>query len=354
MLLSLNYLLGLGAWLAGMAALFIVLLRWRQVRRLGRKPLHGPHAGLAAWMLLAALTLPEVACALFYDATDAFSQTNVSRRWFDRHVVPNKAGYRDARELPVKRSAVKRYVLFTGDSFTFGHGLTNVADRFSDRIAGALEADDVVVSNTGLPGMEIKQIVDGQLPQFSQDKTPVDVLVYTFVPNDIECYDERTAAFYERLASRDSRFFLWRNTYFYNLLYHRVQPMFAGSGEDYYSFLAASYSGEPWELFARKLKKMDAWCRTNHARLHVMIFPFLTSLGDSDPFTPAYELLETYCREEGIACTNLTPVMTAHRSEGLVVSRFDSHPNARAHALAAETFLPVLKSQLSELKPSSR
>ena len=348
MWLSINYLLGLGTWLAALAMALVVLVRWRQQRRLSKRTLRRAHWGLACWIFLVALTMPEIACALFYDTTDAFSQSNVSRRWYERHVHPNRKGYRDSHELPTVRVEGKQYVGFVGDSFTFGHGVKNVADRFTDRIAAALAGENVVVSNMALPGLEIRDIVHGLLPEFSREETPIDVLVYTFVPNDIECFDARTADFYQRLARRNPSNFLLRNTYFYNLLYYRLQPQRSADGGDYYSFLATAYAGEPWKLFGKKLNTLQAWCRANHIELQVVIFPFLTTLGNHDPFAPAYAAMESHCREHGIPCIDLTATMTAHRDEGLVVSRFDSHPNARAHALAAEAMLPEIRKRIRE------
>ena len=356
-LLPIDYILGMGAWLAFLVVAVWGLLGWRRSRRLAKRSLRGPHFGLAIWMMLATFTAPEVLCSLFYDATDSFSQTNVSRRWFDRHVQVNRAGYRDGHELPTVREAGHQYVAFIGDSFTFGHGVRNVADRFSDRVGFALADEGVVASNIALPGLEIRQLVDKLLPELEQQQVPIDVLVYTFVPNDIEYCDERTAAFYQKLAGCEPRLFLWKQTYFYNLLYHRLAYLSDSGRGDYYGYLTGSYAGAPWQRFAAKLDQLHNWCRQHNVQLQVVIFPFLTSLGSDDPFAPAYATLSEYCRTESIPCLDLTPTLTEHRREGLVVSRFDAHPNAKAHALAAEAILPVVRQHLtlprSERLPSA-
>ncbi len=341
--LPIDYVLGMGAWLAGLGLAAWFLLRWRQSQRRSARSLRGPHLGLAIWMILAALTAPELLCALFYDATDSFSQTNVSRRWFDRHVIPNRAGYRDARQLPTSRVNNHRYVAFAGDSFTFGHGVPNVADRFSDRVGRELHREDVVVYNVGLPGIDIRQLVDGLFEDLAQQAVPLDVFVYTFVPNDIEYLDERTAAFYQQLTVRDPAFFLWKHTYFYNLLYHRLRHWSNAGTNDYYGYLTTSYEGEPWSQFQRKLEQLNQQCRDRNARLLVVLFPFLTALGENDPFLPAYAKMREHCEQLNIPCLDLTPVMTNHQREGLVVSRFDAHPNERAHALAAEAITPAVR-----------
>jgi len=346
--LPFDYLLGLGAWLAALFAAAVLLLRWRRTRRSQKRSLRGPHAGLALWLVFAALTLPEVLCALFYDATDSFSQTNVSRRWFDRHVVVNRAGYRDARELPTIRDPAKRYVAFVGDSFTFGHGIKNVADRFSDRVGTALQDDGVVTFNVGLPGIDIRTLAQAVPEEFDKLGVPTDAVVYAFVPNDIEYCDERTAAFYQQRASLQPSFFLWKHTYFYNLLYHRLSHWGSAGSGDYYGYLRESYEGPPWDCFTKNLDHLDAWCRGRKTRLVVVIFPFLMDLNERHPFLNAYARLRQHCSENQIPCIDLSSEMVAHRQEGLVVSRFDAHPNERAHAIAAEAILPTIKTLLSE------
>jgi hypothetical protein len=342
-----DYLCGLGAWLLGLAVIAVLLLRWRRKNRIAKRSLRGPHTGLVVWMIFATLTIPEVLCALFYDATDSFSQTNVSRRWFDRHIVVNRAGYRDARELPTYRDPGKRYVAFVGDSFTFGHGVKNVADRFSDRVGTALQADGIVAFNIGLPGLDIRTLTQAIPEEFDKHGVPADVMVYTFVPNDIEYCDERTATFYQQRASLEPAFFLWKQTYFYNLLYHRLSHWGTSNSGDYYGYLRESYKGPPWDCFTQNLDRLDAWCRQRKTRLMVVIVPFMTNLDEQHPFLPAYARLREYCSQQQIPCVDLTSAMTAHQQEGLVVSRFDAHPNERAHAIAAEAITPVVKSLLN-------
>jgi lysophospholipase L1-like esterase len=346
--LPFDYLLGLGAWLAGLFVAALLLLRWRRSRRMAMRSLRGPHTGLVVWLILIALTIPEVLCALFYDATDSFSQTNVSRRWFDRHVVTNRAGYRDARELPTTRDPSQRYVAFIGDSFTFGHGVKNVADRFSDRVGVALRDDNVVAFNVALPGLDIRTIAQGMPEEFDKLGVPADVVVYTFVPNDIEYCDERTAEFYQQRASQQPSFFLWKQTYFYNWLYHRLSHFGAADSGDYYGYLRESYEGSPWKCFTQNLDQLDAWCRARKARLLVVIFPFLTNLDEQHPFRKAYARLREHCAQNQIPCADLTSEMMNHQREGLVVSRFDAHPNERAHRIAAEAITPVVESLLGE------
>jgi hypothetical protein len=97
---------------------------------------------------------------------------------------------------------------------------------------------------------------------------------------------------------------------------------------------------------------MRAQCARHGIELRVVIFPFLTTLGDDDPFAPAYDRLASHCADHQIPCLDLRPALVPHVAEGLVVNRFDAHPNERAHALAAEAILadlaPVLRARVGK------
>src|SRR5262249_4847617 len=130
--LPLDYLLGLAVWLAGGVAAFLLLFKLRRRwSRLAPQHVKWVNAGLSVWMFLAALTVVELYFAVVYDESDSFNMSLVSKHWFLRHVVPNDAGFRDARPLTRQVPGGTQRVCFVGDSFTFGHGIKDVADRFS-------------------------------------------------------------------------------------------------------------------------------------------------------------------------------------------------------------------------------
>ena len=85
--LSERYLLGLLLWLLAGGACLILLLKLRQHWKQKPSRLTLVHAGLSSWFFLALLTLGELYFAIWFDRTDSFNMTNVSRIWFQRHIV---------------------------------------------------------------------------------------------------------------------------------------------------------------------------------------------------------------------------------------------------------------------------
>ena len=346
---STAYAIGLGVWLLTGAIAFWGLLKLR--RRWREKPLAKKfvHAGLGLWMLLALLTLPEIACALFYDQTDSFSQTNVSRRWYALHVETNRDHFRDDQPLPTQRQPGQQSVVFVGDSFTFGHGVKNTADRFTNRLRSRWERerpDQFLVSNVSLPGLDIRMLTDELVVDLYREQHPVDLLVYVFVPNDIEYFDEHSAEHYNSLAAMQPHGWLFGETYFYNLLWYRWQSLRRPEASSYYGYLQGAYTSKPWPRFTTKLDQLRATCDSHGTRLAIVAFPFLQDLGGEYSFAVAHEQLGKYCQEHNTPYLDLRSTLAPHASEGLVVNRFDSHPNARAHELAAEALAPWLETLL--------
>src|SRR5437879_1722797 len=137
-----GYLLGLCAWLAAGIVSFVALLSLRRRAR-GKRAVAWrlANVGLAVWVFLAAMTLAELYFAVVYDQSDSFNMSNVSKHWFDRHVRTNADGFRDDRPFPRNVPPGMKRLCFVGDSFTFGQGVKDPADRFSDRVRSRLEAE---------------------------------------------------------------------------------------------------------------------------------------------------------------------------------------------------------------------
>jgi hypothetical protein len=347
--LTVVYLLSLAIWIAAGCWVFKWLLLSRRRARNQPGRLRWINLGLSCWLFLAGLTAVEVYFSLIYDQSDSFNMTNVSKRWFYRHVQKNEAGFRDKNPL-LRRAPDGVYrVWFAGDSFTYGHGVKNVDDRFSDRIAAALERahpKKFAVSNIAETGMNIAQVDNMVRISVEEKGYKFNTLVYVMCLNDIEPYVDERGERYVDLGTPGPPVIL-RDTYFFNLLWFRLRLAMKPQVRNYYGDMAQAYQeGEPLRRFLRKFDDLHRLCENNSIDLRVAIFPFLHNLGPDYPFAPAHELLVLHCRENEIPVVDLFPVLEPHIQEGLVVNRFDAHPNERAHQLAAEAIEKELLSDL--------
>ena len=352
--LSDGYLYGMLAWLIAGAVGFWLLLRLRGLWRGQAKRQNWVNAGLSIWMGLALLTGVELYFALIYDASDSFNMTNVSRKWFELHVEPQKRDVqirpgeglriRDDRDYPTKLSKDQRHLVFFGDSFTFAQGVPDVRDRFSNRVRAALEPTSngkVVVSNLSDAGTDLFW-VEGLMKVLFENGHRIDTAVYVLCLNDIETFHERHRTYYQDLSKHSPTFFLFRDTYFFNWAYFRVRQASLKEVRGYFSFVQEYYSGEPWEKMTRKLDQVHALCKANHTDFRIVVFPFLHNLGPEYPFREAHLKIVEYCRSRNIPVLDLEPELTPFASKVLTVNRFDAHPNELAHRVAAEAMLREL------------
>lgn len=346
-----EYLIAMTIWLIALGMSLKQFLHTRLLRKERRANLRAINAALSLWMLLAVLTAIELGFAAFADGTDAFNMTNVSKRWFRRYLEPQRHndGFRDQRELVRKLPTGTQRVLFLGDSFTIGHGLRRLEDRFSDRIEVVLnhcsKSGKWECGNLGECGFEISMI-EGILKATLDRGYDARVVVYCYMLNDIEGYDRRTEEAIKEIQKHQPQNWLLTRTYFLNWLYFRWQQFRAGRTVDYFPHLKDSYRSPAWVGVTRTLLNMRDLAKSHDVEFRVALFPFMHNLGPDYPFREAHQQLVAFCRQENIPVQDLEPVFTEHRQEGLVVGRFDNHPNERANELAAEALLKELLADL--------
>src|SRR5262249_3770427 len=118
--LSFDYLLGLAIWLLALTSGAMLLLKLRRNSHSHLRRMFWLNLGLSLWTFLAFLTAVELFFAFVYDQSDAFNSTNVSKRWFDRHVSPDQqplmfqdgqsTPYRDDQKFPTTLAPGQRHI----------------------------------------------------------------------------------------------------------------------------------------------------------------------------------------------------------------------------------------------------
>lgn len=344
--LPFDYLKTMGLWLLFLPALLYGLLQFRRWCKRRQRGLGLANLGLSLWLLLVGLTLVELYFAVIYDQSDSFNITNVSKKWFQRWVTKKPLrfgsyegiGYRDDVDFPLKVSAGQKHLCFIGDSFTFGHGVRRVSDRFSNLVRARLDLDApgrFLVTNIADAGTDlywVSEVTD----RLIESRLPVDTLIYVVCLNDIEAFDPNYRDMPRKISGNKPTSFLIGDTYFFNLLYFRAKQATVPEARDYYSHVQEHYRGPAWNRMFAKLSELKATCSEAGIELRLVIFPFLHNLGPEYPFRDAHERIADFCRRDQVPFLDLLPVLEPHANERLTVNLFDAHPNERAHALAAE------------------
>lgn len=339
--LSAKYLIGVAVWLIALGLFVYVLLRARRRFHQAPRKLQAVNAGLSLAMLLAVVTAGELAFACCADFSDTFNISNVSKRWFTRHMEDekNENGFRDRHELTTYVAGGKKRIIFLGDSFTAGHGVERMEDRFTDRIGARLEQEQpgkFLIANLAIPAYDAMQVTQLAKNELLKKHYDMAACIYVYNLNDVDRFDPQTAESLKAIESSEPTFFLFRDTYLLNWLYFRFIAFRAAGSASYYENLRRSYEGQPWLAARDLIKDLHDNCKAQGVDFRMVIFPFVRDVGENYPFRPAHARIVDFCKAEKIPVLDLEPVFRTHAKENLCVSRFDAHPNERAHAIAAE------------------
>jgi lysophospholipase L1-like esterase len=339
--LSPEYLIGMAIWIVALGLSVAALLRVRRGAHHAPRRLLACNAGLSLSMVLVLVTAGELGFACFADFSDTFNISNVSKRWLDLHIEAekNQNGFRDRNELTTYVPGGKKRIIFVGDSFTAGHGIKRMDDRFTDLIAARLEREQpgkFTVANLALPAYDALMIAALVKDELLRKHFDMAACVYVYNLNDIDTFDPHTTASLQTIQSTEPTFFLFRDTYLLNWLYFRLVAFRSQGAQSYYANLERSYETEPWDRVRNLIREVHHSCLEQGVDFRLVIFPFVRDVGDDYRFRAAHRRIVEFCHAEKIPVLDLEPVFRPHAGENLVVSRFDAHPNERAHALAAE------------------
>lgn len=350
LLLSLEpgYVFFLVLWTAGLAWVIVRLLKQRRKTRLANRSQPRPLSArlntlaMGVWFMAASLTVAELVFALAVDHSEAFNASLIAKRWFTVHFDSqrNSDGFREKRLLTDQVPEGVRRILVLGDSFTAGHGINRMEDRFTERLEIQLNDADQPswqIYNMGEPGYEVSMIRALEQAVLEREEQ-IDMVIYCYMMNDIEGYDPKTKAAIEQIGQRrSSGNWLVGHSYFINWIYHRWVQYSAGSSVDYFPHLVESYSGPPWNSVAHDLDDMLARCRDKGIPFRLVIFPFMHNLGPEYPFRQAHEKLVAWADQNQVPVLDMMPIFESHSAQKLTVNPFDNHPNEKAHAITAES-----------------
>ncbi len=295
---------------------------------------------------------------------------NTSALHLGVRVHTNSFGMRDREYARKKPRGALRIAVF-GDSFTYGQGveLEEVfTERLESRLAGTLGRGRVEVWNFGTAGHNTFQELL-YYANYGRQFRP-DWVILVWVPFDHERNGYRYAEF-ERfdatgeppddpgprarqrvdsgLLSRVYRAVL-QPLYVVRFFGRRAKELVGRLGWNLNRLEEAEHrdlDSEGHRLQFASLRKLAELTRRDGVRLLVVLFPGLQRL-DSEYYQELlYGPMEKFCAENRIEVLNLFPSFRGRDPSELHVSLVDTHPNAKAHALAADALFEALYPRLS-------
>lgn len=273
----------------------------------------------------------------FYDQPDSYGLLLTSERWFKRHYKYNKVGFRDNKDYHLKKGPKKR-IVFIGDSFTIGHGIRDVNDRFPNRIEAYLEKKfpgSYEVYTIARNGWDTTDEID-ILSKLAADGFEADMVVLCFTTNDISFASLENYLNYQAGKDAKPKNRLLTNSFFLNFVYMRMKVLSSPEIKGYYDWLAGSYDGYAWEDERMLLNNFVELSREKGYNPKAVILPLIGDLSRGFKMKGAHEKVSAFFRSKGVPYLDFTDAFKRFPEKNLVVNRFDAHPNEFAHALIAD------------------
>lgn len=325
--------------------------------------------------------------------TDSFGVSLPARKWFALNTRLNSLGCRDEEWSRQKPAGVYR-IAFIGDSFTYGWGIERIEDRFPDRIEAMYHkknganaenrsnADSVARSDESHLALgqavapkhaasflvdDISEIRTRTAPQVKILVPPehrvevlnvampgwgtgdqlqplkdmisaygVDAVVLCYVPNDIEKLIPRTSEF-DPVRPPEMTWVNPSTSALLEYLFHRIVVPRMTTVVGYHDWLAKGFENDTvWQKHKKQLFEMAQVCGEHGVPFHVVLLPFIQTSGTKYVAAKLHGTLHKILTTHGVAVTDMLPAIADQDPVSLVVSRFDAHPNERAHAMLAD------------------
>lgn len=315
--------------------------RRRHERRASAWSLLAGNAALSLGLVTLALPIGEAYYRFLYDTTDSYQASRVSQRWTARHYRLNDAGVRDDVDYGAAAADDRPRLLVIGDSYTNGHGVADVADRFANRLRSRRPGWAVeLIAEDGLDTGAIVERLDRRLATGSR----VDVVLYAYCVNDLSDLIRELDGPTRRLYAERPPW-LVRHSYLLDVWWWRLRIGLDPELGRYFEHLERAYRDERWELQRGRLARLDEAATGAGARLVVMTWPFFERLED-----PAYReihaALDDSWRTLGVPHDDLSDAFEGEPIDAWIVNPHDTHPNPRAHAVAADAAERLVSSAL--------
>ena len=272
-----------------------------------------------------------------YDQSDGLGYLKTNARWHARHVVYNNYFFRDRNFEPTKKEGEVRIGML-GDSLTFGAGIKDVNNRFSNLLEKKLisAGKNVQVYNLGKSGYD----TPGEIKVYDGVKhLNFDIIVLGYYLNDAQPENNNQAAIIlDTNNQKNSITKLLDNSFFFNFVYWRFTSTYKKTFQDLKTSDLARYH-DPQNL-ARHKEELSTFIKglqSQNKKVVVIIFPFIHLIGPSYPAYDVHEVMDKFFQEDlNVETIDLLPYLKDKNPRDLMASPFDAHPNGYVHKLAAE------------------
>lgn len=254
--------------------------------------------------------------------------SKASQIWWSKYWTPvNSLGYRDVEP---KVTAGKKQVLVIGDSFSAGHGLKTVSERFSE-ILGTKLGEGYQVRNLGVSGSDSGD----EARRLADYPVKPDAIVLQYFPNDIERVAQANGLTitggmpFDDVSGATAQ--IVRRFYLPNFVYWQLPHAQFSTFDE---FVSTAYSDSTvLRAHFADLSKIVAYGDSTGAEVYAVFVPFLFQLDKSQGYTRP---VEDFLKQNGVKVLTLNSEIAAIPEKDRVVGRNDGHASAAVNAAIAE------------------
>lgn len=275
---------------------------------------------------------------MFVPRSHSADYTLASRLWYAKYWKPiNSQGFRDKE--PDNNNPV---ILFVGDSYTAGHGLKSVDERFSNIVGKELNKNGMkyTVINIGKPNLDSKNEYDEMINFLYLTRIKPEKIILQYCGNDIEGVAMNNGLIFDgfKPPANMNKFLMLigSGSYLVNYLYFLSPREYLGFS--YVAYLTKAYKNDNiLSKHKEDLKLFVDYSRKNSIQLIAVVFPFLTDLEMSEAMY--LNDIVTFFQTNKISVINVSHLAKDIPVSERIVNINDTHASGKLNNIVAQEIL---------------
>jgi hypothetical protein len=278
---------------------------------------------------------------MFIPKSHGVDRTLASRLWFYKYWKPiNSLGFRDNE--PNNNNPV---ILFAGDSFTIGHGLKSVDDRFSNIVGNELhkKGKEYNAINIGKNGLDTREEYDVMKNFIYLTRIKPEKIVLQYYGNDIDNVAISSGIPFSGFPSPDMNKFLLHiiaGSYFFNYIYWSFPRDYRV--ESYITFLTQAYKNDV-VLSKQKdnLRLFIDYAHKNSIQLIVVVLPFFNDIELSNSMY--VNDIVNFLEANNVSTINVSALASNIPLSERMININDAHASPKVNRMIAQEIIKKLK-----------
>ncbi|MCA0456099.1 MAG: SGNH/GDSL hydrolase family protein [Chloroflexi bacterium] len=291
----------------------------------------------------------EAYLRIFYITTDGYGFTAMNYWWYENFYYPfkNSLGYRDHEPKPDSPDLTT--IAIVGDSFTAGHGISNIDDTYPQVLEKML-GDTFDVNTVAQSGWDT-DVETAYLGAYYDNLKPPrvpKVVVLSYYMNDVDYIlfrnpetNPNSVFNFQDLNTPLGWFIL--NFFAPNYAYYNIAQFTSPQKNTNFTdiLIRAHLDDAVWGEHQGNLQKFYDWTVDHDAKLIVLLWPQLAAIKESQP--ALQRVRDFFADKPNAQIADISTVLADEPTLSLLVNRFDSHPSIEANRLAAEMLYDLVQ-----------